>query len=87
MSLWQKPLARLGRASLFIYWIHIELVYGYASYYWWKGLPLWGTGVAYCAFVAAMYGVVLLRDRAVAEWRSRRSAGSQILTSPLAGQA
>src|SRR5262249_58188888 len=25
------PLERLGRASLFVYWIHVELVYGYAT--------------------------------------------------------
>src|SRR5439155_7012010 len=27
MGSWQQPLARLGQASLFIYWIHVELVY------------------------------------------------------------
>ena len=68
---WSSPLARLGRSSLFVYWIHVELVYGYASYFWWKALPLWATGLAYAAFCAAMYGLVLLRDRAVAAWRAR----------------
>ena len=28
---WQAPLERLGRHSLFIYWIHVELVYGYSA--------------------------------------------------------
>src|SRR3989442_280794 len=26
-----RPLALIGRHSLFVYWIHVELVYGYAS--------------------------------------------------------
>ena len=40
------PLSRLGRSSLFIYWIHVELVYGYASWMWRHRLPLWGTAIA-----------------------------------------
>jgi uncharacterized membrane protein len=78
-------LARLGRSSLFIYWIHIELVYGYASFYWWKALPLWGTAIAYAAFCAAMYGAVVLRDRLVDWWRNRRQPesyrGRQLMTT------
>jgi len=79
-------LARLGRSSLFVYWIHVELVYGYASYYWWKALPLWGSAVGYVLFCAAMYGAVVLRDRAAAAWRAR-SGRAQILTPSVAGQA
>ena len=30
-----RPLERFGQHSLFIYWIHVELVYGYASWLWW----------------------------------------------------
>ena len=40
MLAWQGPLATLGRASLFIYWIHVELVYGYASWFWRRRLPV-----------------------------------------------
>jgi uncharacterized membrane protein len=60
-------LARMGRSSLFIYWIHVELVYGYASWFWWRRLPLWGTAAAWVAFSALMYGALLLRDRLVAQ--------------------
>ena len=77
------PLARLGRSSLFVYWIHIELVYGYTSYYWWKALPLRGTAAAYVLFCAAMYGAVILRDRVVRAWRGR----PQIVAAPVARQA
>ncbi len=67
------PLERLGRSSLFVYWIHVELVYGYASWLWWGRLPFAATLVAYAAFSALMYGAVLLRDRVVREWRTRRT--------------
>jgi hypothetical protein len=67
------PLAHLGRSSLFVYWIHVELVYGYTTW-WLRGrLPVWGTLVAFAMFCAAMYGAVLIRDRVVASWRLRRA--------------
>ena len=70
-------LDRLGKSSLFIYWIHVELVYGYATWPLRRHLLLWQTFVAYTAFAAAMYGAVVARDRVVAAWRAGRSqAGS-----------
>ncbi|HYM23977.1 MAG TPA: heparan-alpha-glucosaminide N-acetyltransferase domain-containing protein [Vicinamibacterales bacterium] len=83
VSSWLHPLARFGRSSLFVYWIHVELAYGYASYYWWKALPLWGTVAAYVVFCVAMYGALVLRDRLVAAWRAR----PKILAIPVAPQA
>ena len=62
------PLARLGRSSLFIYWIHVELVYGYASWMWRHRLPLWGTAIAFVA--------VLRAD--VSRHRLARSGGGQV---------
>ncbi len=66
-------LARFGRSSLFVYWIHVELVYGYAAWAIRRHLPLWGTAIAYVLFTLAMYGVVVLRDRAVGWWRRRNT--------------
>ena len=60
-----EPLARFGRSSLFVYWIHTELVYGYASWAWHRRLPVWGVVPAYAAFAALMYGAVVLKDRVV----------------------
>jgi len=57
---WQAPLATLGRHSLFVYWIHVELVYGYASWLWRGRLPLWGTLAAYAAFSTLVYAAVVL---------------------------
>jgi len=65
----------MGRASLFIYWIHVELVYGYASWLWRGELPFWVAVAACMAFCVAMYGAIELRDRVVANWR-RISAGN-----------
>ena len=72
VSSWQAPLARLGRSSLFVYWIHVELVYGYATWLIRGRLPLWGVVVACAAFCAAMYGAIVLRDRLVASWGARQ---------------
>jgi uncharacterized membrane protein len=60
-----------GRNSLYIYWIHVELVYGYATWVVRHRLPLWGTVVAFLAFTALMYASIGWRDRAVLAWRTR----------------
>ena len=65
------PLAKMGRNSLFIYWIHVELVYGYASWLWRHRLPLWGTAIAFVLFCALMYRAIGWRDTAVTWWRNR----------------
>jgi uncharacterized membrane protein len=66
-------LERFGRNSLFIYWIHVELVYGYATWIIHRRLPISGTVAAYLLFCAAMYGAITLRDRILTWWRSGRS--------------
>ena len=62
-SILNDRVARMGRSSLFIYWIHVELVYGYASWLWRGRLPLWGSVAAWLAFSTLMYGALVLRDR------------------------
>jgi uncharacterized membrane protein len=69
-----RPLSRFGRSSLFVYWIHVELVYGYLSGPLHARLPLWGALVAYTLFTTLMYGAVVLKDRIVARWTGRRRA-------------
>jgi uncharacterized membrane protein len=70
------PLARLGRNSLFIYWIHVELVYGYASWGWRHRLPLWGSAIAFVLFSVLMYRAIGWRDVLISKWR-RRTTGRQ----------
>jgi uncharacterized membrane protein len=71
-----RSLERFGRSSLFVYWIHVELVYGYATWPLRHRLPLWGTLLACAAFTLLMYRAVIFRDRIVEKWRSRPRARS-----------
>jgi uncharacterized membrane protein len=64
-------LARLGRQSLFVYWIHVELVYGYATWWIHRRLPLWGAAGACLLFMTLLYGAVIVRDRVAGRWRAR----------------
>jgi uncharacterized membrane protein len=73
-------LERLGQHSLFIYWIHVELVYGYATWPLRHRLPLWGTVIAYAVFSALMYAAVGWRDRLVEGWRARRLYNAKNIT-------
>jgi uncharacterized membrane protein len=66
-----RSLERLGQSSLFVYWIHVELVYGYATWPLHHRLPLWGTFAAFAAFSVLMYRAVIVRDRIVDHWRTR----------------
>src|SRR5262249_51698850 len=68
---WQSPLALLGRASLFVYSIPVELVSGYASWLGRLRLPVWASIAACAAFVVLMYSVVDARDRVLARRAAR----------------
>jgi len=70
-SLAWRSLERFGRSSLFVYWIHVELVYGYATWPLRGRLPLWGTLIACAAFSLLMYRAVVFRDRIAENWRTR----------------
>lgn len=63
-----RVLTRLGTSSLFIYWIHIEIVYGLISRPIQKRFSFSETALAWVVLVAAMYGAVLLKDRILARW-------------------
>jgi uncharacterized membrane protein len=69
-----SPLRQLGRTSLFIYWIHVEMVYGFVAYYLRERVS-WGmTWVYYATFVVFMLACSLAKDRVVAGWRERGAA-------------
>jgi len=66
-----SPMRQLGKSSLFIYWIHVELVYGLISLRIHKTLThaqAWG---AYVAFVLLMLFMSIQKDRFVAWWKTR----------------
>ena len=61
------PLVVFGQTSLFVYWVHVELVYGVFSYPLKRALPLGQAFAAYLLFTAALIGL--------ASWWRRRPAG------------
>ena len=75
-------LERIGRSSLFIYWIHVELVYGYATWLLRGRLPVWGSILACLVFSALMFGAVVVRDRVVENRNSARSRRSTAQAAP-----
>jgi uncharacterized membrane protein len=58
-----SPLTQLGRTSLFIYWIHVELVYGLISRPWHRALTLFQAFVAYVIFCVLMVGCSIAKER------------------------
>jgi uncharacterized membrane protein len=67
-----SPLEQLGRTSLFIYWIHVEMVYGLISLPLHKSLTLAQAWIAYALFACFMLACSLLKDRVVQAWRGYR---------------
>ena len=61
---WRGPaLQQFGRASLFVYWVHVELVYGVLSAPLHRRLPFPIAAAAFAMFSGAMFWLVVLRDR------------------------
>ncbi len=58
-----SALQEFGKASLFVYWIHVELVYGVPSAAIHRRLPFPVALVAFAAFALAMFGLVRLKTR------------------------
>lgn len=62
-----SPLQELGRASLFVYWIHVEMVYGFFSRPVRRALSVEGALAAYLLFTVFLLGLVRLKNRLVEE--------------------
>ena len=60
-----SPLRKLGRSSLFIYWIHVEMVYGLISLPLHKALTLTQALVAFGLFAVFMLVCAIAKDRVV----------------------
>ena len=58
-----SPVEELGRASLFVYWIHVEMVYGFLGRPMRLNLSLPAAIAADVAFSAFILGLVLLKNR------------------------
>ena len=58
-----SPMELLGRTSLFIYWVHVELVYGLASRPLHKALSFNAALIACAIFTAGMLALAMLKAR------------------------
>ena len=67
-----SPLQLLGQTSLFVYWVHVELVYGLVSRPLHGAFPLWGAWVAWAAVSVAMLGLAWQKERLADKYRRTR---------------
>jgi uncharacterized membrane protein len=68
----RSVMQEFGRASLFIYWIHVELAYGVLSNPLHKTLTLGQAFLAYAIFTIALFGAAKLKDQIVDWWNVGR---------------
>ena len=73
-ALWtgRSVLQEFGRASLFVYWIHVELAYGVLSGPIHKSLTLGQAFTAYALFTVALFGAAKLKDQIIDWWNVGR---------------
>jgi uncharacterized membrane protein len=73
-ALWtgRSVMQEFGRASLFVYWIHVELAYGVLSGPLHKTLTLGEAVSAYVLFTIALFGAAKLKDQVVDWWNTGR---------------
>jgi uncharacterized membrane protein len=82
---WRAPaLEEFGKASLFVYWIHVEMVYGILSLPLHRRLPFGGALVAFGLFSLLLFGLVRLKRRWIGRGRSpeARRSGKTVLYDP-----
>jgi uncharacterized membrane protein len=70
------PLEYFGRASLFVYWIHVEMVYGVLSAAIHKRLTFEQAVAAFVAFSTFLFFVAKGKDALVARFRTPRGTSS-----------
>ena len=66
-----SPMEQMGRSSLFIYWIHVEMVYGLISLPIHNALTHQQAWAAYAAFVVFMLLCSMAKDRVVRWWNAK----------------
>ena len=79
-----RQMEEFGRASLFVYWIHVEMVYGVLSLPLHRSLPLEGTLAAMVLFGLLLFAIVRLKSRFTGRGRlpeARNSGDSPLRTA------
>ena len=69
---WASPMVVFGHSSLFVYWVHVELVYGVFSDPLHGNLPFGRAVAAFAAFSLFMFGLVVLKNAGVSRWKRWR---------------
>jgi uncharacterized membrane protein len=64
-----SPLQALGRSSLFVYWVHVELVYGLVSLPLHRSFSLGGAWIGLVFVCLSMVAAVVGKDRGMKWWR------------------
>ncbi len=64
-----RPLEVFGRSSLFVYWIHIEMVYGIISTPLHRALTVERAALAFAVFAGFLFGLVCAKDALKRRWR------------------
>lgn len=80
-----SPMLQLGQTSLFIYWIHVEMVYGFLSAPLHRALPIGWALVAFLAFAGLMLWVSVVKERVAARVHGSRS--SSVLAARMTGSS
>ena len=69
-----RPMAVFGRSSLFVYWIHVEMVYGIVAQPIIRKLPLWGAMTGVVLLCLLLYVLVLAKNRLMQRYELRGPA-------------
>jgi len=72
-----SPLQVLGRSSLFIYWIHVELVYGLVSLPLHGAFSLAGAWAALGVFSLLMLAAAVAKDRTIGKFKRGNTLRNQ----------
>ena len=65
------PVVTLGRSSLFVYWIHVEMVYGVIAEPIKRSMPLWMSVTATLLLTIGLYGIVRVKNHLLARHELR----------------
>lgn len=74
-----SPLQQMGRTSLFIYWVHIELIYGLIVHPLHKSLTLGQAWRGVLIFSLLMLVLSILKDRLITFWRATHERAQETL--------
>jgi uncharacterized membrane protein len=74
-----SPVREFGLASLFVYWIHVEMAYGRPAAALHRELSFWEASAATVALMVLLYGLVRVKTAVTSGWSRPQSAGPAAL--------